>query len=201
MSAAADPETRNRPQAAAGTFDVVALLRQSVRDDPVGLRRLGRLLTGDGSMVAAVPNMPTAASGCVQPVCRRRRRSSRTRHRPGAADGVSVKQLFERAGFVVTERAVPRSLRRSPGAQRPTVPPALIQQLATDIDALVCLRRCRSQVAVDQPGTLQLRVRQLAVDRDIDRRRSAVSSRSDEQSVGSLRLEKRHEDLSSDVVG
>jgi hypothetical protein len=118
-------------------------------------------------------------------------------------DGASVRQLFERAGYVVTESDRCReAFDCSPEAfAGPALPAALIHDLAVDADALTS---AFVVVAHKSPLTghvqLQIRVREMAAGRDADRQAFETLSRtSEQQEVRTARLENEHEGLAREV--
>jgi SAM-dependent methyltransferase len=209
-SVSAAPESRSVAlgrKLPAGPFDAVALVRLvEYIDDPVGLlRRIARLLTPDGYVVAAVPNI-THGSVRLRLLAGEPPPASFEPDAPSAwrcYGGAAVRQLFERAGFVVTETERCReAFDCHPNVFKETVlPMAFVQELASDIDALTsAFVVVAHKSPLSSQVELQLQVRQLARAGDADRRRvESVHNRQDEQDARLARLDSRQAEVANEL--
>jgi 2-polyprenyl-3-methyl-5-hydroxy-6-metoxy-1,4-benzoquinol methylase len=197
-----DPETLNLEATFnAAQFDAIVVVRllEHVRD-PVGmLTALGKHLSADGGIVAAVPNVMhgrirlgflagRSPAGLLFPD---------TTSPSHWFDAAALKRTFEEAGFLLTtiDRHVEGFEAASPENGTP-LPPALVDDLARDADAMT-----RTFVVMAHPFPLSgpvrlgIRVRELTQGRDrLAEQLQAIEQRADS-------VERRYAELTRVVEG
>ena len=185
-----DPDALNLNATLDGAqFDAIVAVRllEHVRD-PVGmLTALGKHLSADGGIVAAVPNVMhgrirlgflagRSPAGLLSPD---------TTSPSHWYDGAALQRTFERAGFVITriERHIEAFDADAPPLDGTPLPPALVDGLTRDADAMT-----RTFVVVAHPFPLaghvrlEMRVRELTQSHD----RAAEQMRALEQRAEGL---------------
>jgi len=195
VSVVADPDGSDLDAALEGAqFDVIVALRllEYVRNPPAVLTALGKHLSAEGGVVAAVPNVMHAnirlgflagrsPAGLLSPD------DDSPSH---WYDIATLQHTFERAGFVITriERHLEEIDADGPSLDGPRLPPALVEELTRSADAMT-----RTYVVLAHRFPLAAQVRLELRVRDL--------SQSHDHSVEQLKiLDERTEGLDSRYV-